>query len=266
MSNNIDNLLGEIYTSDSQSQGVKELANLINNLSQLLLKAISQLEARVGKLEQQVARGGVAPAPRMQQPTAPSPMPTPPPAPKPKVASPFSAPVAPVSTPQPTATPTVQQPVAQTPAPASNAGGGPGSVAEAASMLGVTLTKAPTSPQPTATTSTTPSSGPSFLTGVVNPEAKVTPDAVAPTTAQPEAMAPSTGGGVAGPTGGFRGELAEKLERRRQKVQQQLDDDYESADILDDVEEEEVAEESTSSELKSDLEDELRNAFSKLKG
>ncbi|MHA1244331.1 MAG: hypothetical protein ACTSP7_07120 [Candidatus Heimdallarchaeota archaeon] len=52
MSDNLDNLLGDIYDSSSQSQGVKELANLINNISQLLLNAISQLEGRMTKLEQ----------------------------------------------------------------------------------------------------------------------------------------------------------------------------------------------------------------------
>ncbi len=68
MSDNLDNLLGDIYSSSSQSQGVKELANLINNLSSLLLKAISQLETRVSKLEQQVGRGGT---PRPPQPSSP---------------------------------------------------------------------------------------------------------------------------------------------------------------------------------------------------
>jgi len=52
LSDNLDNLLGDIYDSSSQSQGVKELANLINNISQLLLNAISQLEGRMTKLEQ----------------------------------------------------------------------------------------------------------------------------------------------------------------------------------------------------------------------
>ena len=79
MSDNIDNLLSDIYSSESQSQGVKELANLINNLSQLLLKAISQLENRVYKLEQQIGRGGGA----ISMPRAPGPTTTPTPAPAP---------------------------------------------------------------------------------------------------------------------------------------------------------------------------------------
>jgi len=61
LSDNIDNLLGDIYDSSSQSQGVKELANLINTISQLLLNAISQLEGRMTKLEQS---SGKRPAPR----------------------------------------------------------------------------------------------------------------------------------------------------------------------------------------------------------
>jgi hypothetical protein len=253
LSNNIDNLLGDIYSSSSQSQGVKELANLINNLSQLLLKAISQLEGRVAKLEQQTGR-----APRAVQPMAPSPSAkpsTPPPpmpkAPKPKAASPFSAPAAPKSTPPPP------------PQPTSSAGGDPGSVAEAASMLGVTLKKAPEAAATSAPADS--ASGPSFLTSTVDPNAQTTaPSSTAGI--QPDAVAPASAG-VAGPAGGFRGELAEKLAKRRQKVQKQIDDDFDAPD-LSTIEEDEMIEEpaeSTSSELKTDLEDELRNAFSKLK-
>ncbi len=254
MSDNLDNLLGDIYSSKSQSQGVKELAILINNLSQLLLKAISQLEARVLKLEQQSGRGG--PAPRAASPVA---------APAPKAASPFSAPAAPVRTPPP-----LQK-------PAATASTGPGSASEAASMLGVTLKKAPTS---TATTPAAPSpsssDGPSFLTGVVNPDERAGttpggvstaggPSAVAPDAVTPDAVAPASAGGIAGPAGGFRGELAEKLARRRQMVQQQLEDDFDAPDLAA-TPDEEVVEETTSSELKLDLEDELRSAFSKIKG
>jgi hypothetical protein len=252
LSKNIDNLLGDIYSSSSQSQGVKELANLINNLSQLLLKAISQLEGRVAKLEQQ---SGKSPRP-------PQPMAARTPAPMPKAASPFAAPAAPKSTPPPppqtrTATPTQ-------PAPAST-GGGPGSVAEAASMLGVTLKKAPAS-QPAASTPSS-NSGPSFLTSTVDPNAQPSTPSSTMGTVQPDAVAPvSEGSGIAGPAGGFRGELAEKLARRRQKVQQQIDDDFDSPDLSKDEEAIEEPVESASSELKTDLEDELRSAFSKLKG
>ncbi|NPE07026.1 MAG: hypothetical protein GNW80_01985 [Asgard group archaeon] len=250
MSDNLDNLLGDIYSSSSQSQGVKELANLINNLSSLLLKAISQLETRVSKLEQQVGRGST---PRPPQPSSPVPPPTTR-APMPKTASPFSTP----STPPP-------PPPKPAPVAAATAGGGPASAAEAASMLGVTLKKAPTKTTPAAATD----SGPSFLTGVVNPDA---PAATSPSGAtQPDAVAPTSmgaSGGVAGPGGGFRGELAEKLANRRQKVAQQIEDDFDAPDLATEPgeEEEEVVEESTSSELKLDLEDELRSAFSKLKG
>ncbi|MHA1557862.1 MAG: hypothetical protein ACTSPM_13125, partial [Candidatus Heimdallarchaeota archaeon] len=122
-------------------------------------------------------------------------------------------------------------------------------------------------------------SGPSFLTGVVSPNAKQAspstvstvegpasaPDAVAPVSAggvtiDAAAPASATGGGIAGPRGGFKGELAEKLARRRAKVQQQLEDDFDAPEEVI------VEEEGPSSELKTDLEDELRNAFSKLKG
>ena len=247
MSDNLDNLLGDIYSSSSQSQGVKELANLINNLSSLLLKAISQLENRVLKLEQQVARGGT---PRPPQPSSPVPAPTTR-APMPKTASPFSAP----STPSPPP---------PKPAPAATAGGGPASAVEAASMLGVTLKKAPAQTTP----ATTSDSGPSFLTGVAQPDAQPQTSPVGAT--QPDAVAPAsteTSGGVAGPGGGFRGELAEKLANRRQKVQQQIEDDFDAPDLATEPgEEAEVVEDSASSELKTDLEDELRSAFSKLKG
>lgn len=269
MSNNLDNLLTDIYSSDNQSQGVKELANLINNLSNLLLKAISQLEGRVTKLEQQVSRGGgTAPS----SPVAPSRTP----APMPKTASPFS-PATPVrSTPPP---PPPQQKASPSPAAAST-GGGPTSAAQAAAMLGATLKPAPkktTTPAagPSAAAPAASSSGPSFLTGVVDPNAKksTSPSSVStvggPSAAAPDAMAPaSTGGGIAGPAGGFKGELAEKLARRRQKVQQQLEDDFDAPDLAVTPEEEDLVEEDTSasSELKLDLEDELRNAFSKLKG
>ena len=110
-------------------------------------------------------------------------------------------------------------------------------------------------------------SGPSFLTTTVSPDAPAsTPDAAAPS-AQPDAMAPASTG-VAGPAGGFRGELAEKLAKRRQAVQKQIDDDFDAPDLSATPEDEMVEEpvESTSSELKTDLEDELRSAFSKLKG
>ncbi|HUU77703.1 MAG TPA: hypothetical protein VMX55_05115 [candidate division Zixibacteria bacterium] len=263
MSDNLDNLLSDIYSSDSQSQGVKELANLINNLSSLLLKAISQLEGRVLKLEQQIGRGGGAP--RSGGTPAPPPVqaPTRTPVPMPKTASPFGATTAPVSTPPPPPAPT------RTPAPVST-GGGPSSASEAASMLGVTLKAAPTSKEPLPVSN---ASGPSFLTGTVNPDAVTTNASSGPVSTMggppaPDAVAPSTG--VAGPGGGFRGELAEKLARRRQKVQQQIEDDFDSPDLAATQDEEEmtdeVVEESTSSELKLDLEDELKNAFSKLKG
>ncbi len=276
MSDNLDNLLGEIYSSNSQSQGVKELANLINNLSQLLLRGISQLEARVLKIEQQMGMSKAAPS----RPLPPPPPPTTqspvakatPPAPMPKVASPFSAPTPPAPTmasqstpPPPTMTP--KPAPAVTSAPAATAGGGPASVSEAASMLGVTLKKAPAS---TPTSAPSSSSGPSFLTNTVSqnasPSATTMPaDDTIPSATEPDAVAPaSSGGGIAGPTGGFRGELAEKLARRRQKVQEQLDDDFTGVKSEGSSDEEE--EESTSSELKLDLEDELRNAFSKLKG
>ena len=251
MSDNLDNLLGDIYSSSSQSQGVKELANLINNLSSLLLKAISQLETRVSRLEQQVARGGT---PRPPQPSSPVPPPTTR-APMPKTASPFSTP----STPPP-------PPPKPAPAAAATASGSSPSTTEAASMLGVTLKKAPTKTAPAAA----PDSGPSFLTGVVSPDAP--PAATSPGGAtQPDAVAPASmesSGGVAGPAGGFRGELAEKLANRRQKVAQQIEDDFDAPDLVTEPGEEveEAAEESTSSELKLDLEDELRSAFSKLKG
>ena len=63
------------------------------------------------------------------------------------------------------------------------------------------------------------------------------------------------------------GELAEKLANRRQKVQQQIEDDFDAPDLaIEPAEEAEVVEDSASSELKTDLEDELRSAFSKLKG
>ena len=141
MSDNIDNLLGDIYSSSSQSQGVKELANLINNLSQLLLKAISQLEGRVSKIEQQLG-GGSAPRPR-------TPPPPPqqkatkhatPPAPKPKVASPFGAPTPTPARPTPAPPPvtTAKPKAAPDPAPAAQ-GTGHASDEEADSMLGVTL-------------------------------------------------------------------------------------------------------------------------------
>ncbi len=246
MSDNLDNLLGDIYSSSSQSQGVKELANLINNLSSLLLKAISQLETRVSKLEQQVSRGGT---PGPPQPSSPVPPPTTR-APMPKTASPFSAP----STPPPP------------PPAAATAGSASPSTTEAASMLGVTLKKAPTKTAPVATSD----SGPSFLTGVVSPDA---PAATSPGGAtQPDAVAPASmgasGGGIAAPGGGFRGELAEKLANRRQKVAQQIEDDFDAPDLAVEPGEEveEAVEDSTSSELKLDLEDELRSAFSKLKG
>ncbi|MCF2142251.1 MAG: hypothetical protein K9W42_00935 [Candidatus Heimdallarchaeota archaeon] len=261
MSDNIDNLLSDIYSSESQSQGVKELANLINNLSQLLLKAISQLENRVYKLEQQIGRGGGAISmPRAPGPTA---TPTPAPAPKPKVASPFGAPTAPQRTPPP---PPAKASRAATPMPAPKKSDGPASVAEAASMLGVTLKKAPTSSGPSGG-----SSGPSFLTTTVSPSAPgkaATPTPAASPTPQTtvDAAAPTGGGGIAGPTGGFRGELAEKLAKRRKKVQEQLESDFEGADLAASPAPQEAAEESTSSELKVDLEEELRNAFSKLKG
>lgn len=247
MSDNLDNLLGDIYSSSSQSQGVKELANLINNLSSLLLNAITQLESRVTKLEQQVAHGGT---PRPPQPSSPAPPPTTR-APMPKAASPFSAP----STPPPPP---------PKPAPAATASGGPGSAVEAASMLGVTLKKAPAKTASAAA----PDSGPSFLTGVVNPDA---PAETSPGGAiQPDAVAPTmetSGGGIAAPGGGFRGELAEKLANRRQKVAQQIEDDFDAPDLaVEPGEEVEVVEDSASSELKLDLEDELRSAFSKLKG
>lgn len=260
MSNNIDNLLSDIYSSESQSQGVKELANLINNLSSLLLKAISQLETRVAKLEQQTGRPS-------------SQTPPPPPstrAPAPKASSPFGAPKAPTRTPPP---PPPQKQATTSPAPTST-GGGPKSIAEAASMLGATLKPAPQKENtPTASTSPANSSGPSFLTGTVSNSETASPagQETAPT-ATPDAVAPTPSGGgagIAGPAGGFKGELAEKLARRRQKVQQQLEDDYEAPDLATTPEEGEhfvEAEESTSSELKGDLEDELRNAFSKLKG
>ncbi|MHA1221021.1 MAG: hypothetical protein ACTSQB_04740 [Candidatus Heimdallarchaeota archaeon] len=260
MSNNIDNLLGDIYSSNSQSQGVKELANLINNLSQLLLKSISQLEIRVSKMEQQISGG----AGRAPQPSAPNPLArATPAAPKPAVASPFSAPVAPKATPPPP------------PARAKSAAGGPVSASQAASMLGVTLKKTPTAKpaaQPVAQPASS-SSGPSFLTSTVN--ASAPKPATAPTSGglspTPDAAAPVStegGPGVAGPRGGFRGELAEKLARRRQKVQKQIDDDFDSPDleITSDDDLQDTEEESASSELKVDLEDELRSAFSKLKG
>jgi hypothetical protein len=254
LSKNIDNLLGDIYSSSSQSQGVKELANLINNLSQLLLKAISQLEGRVAKLEQQTGR----------TPRPPQPMAATTPAPMPKAASPFAAPAAPKSTPPPPPQTRTAAPKQPTPAPA---GTGPGSVAEAASMLGVTLKKAPAS-QPAAS-SPSADSGPSFLTSTVDPNAQPSaPSSAMMGATQPDAVAPvSEGSGIAGPAGGFRGELAEKLARRRQKVQKQIDDDFDSPDLS--KEEQEIIEEpaeSASSELKTDLEDELRSAFSKLKG
>jgi len=265
LSNNLDNLLTDIYSSDGQSQGVKELANLINNLSNLLLKSISQLESRVLKLEQ-ASRGGASPL-----------APATTPAPKPRAASPFK-PAAPVkSTPPPPPPQKRAQPAAPRAQPAAATGTGPSSAAQAASMLGATL-----KPAPKKTPAASPAangSGPSFLT-VVSPNAKQaspstvstvggptsTPDAVAPVSAggvtiDAAAPTPSAGGGIAGPRGGFKGELAEKLARRREKVQQQLEDDF---DAPEEVEVEE--EEGPSSELKTDLEDELRNAFSKLKG
>ncbi len=248
MSDNLDDLLGDIYSSKSQSQGVKELAFLINNLSQLLLKGIAQLEARVLKLEQQTGRGG--PAPRATSPVA---------SPTPKAASPFSAPATPARTPPPP----------PKPAATASTGTGPGSATEAASMLGVKLKKAPTSTAATpAAPSPSSSDGPSFLTGIVNPEARTgtTPGGVS-TAGGPDAVAPASAGGIAGPAGGFRGELAEKLARRRQMVQKQLDDDFDASDLAATPgEEAEVVEESTSSELKLNLEDELRSAFSKIKG
>lgn len=255
MSDNLDNLLGDIYSSSSQSQGVKELANLINNLSQLLLKAISQLEGRVTKLERSLGRSPAAPRPPAPARSAPAPTATPP-APKPKVASPFGAPQAPARpTPPPPATTTA------TPAAASS---GPTSAAAAASMLGVTLKPAPKK-EAVAVSPASTGSGPAFLTGTVNATPTAgTPDAIAPSTAQPDAVAPASAG-IAGPAGGFRGELAEKLERRRQRVQQQLEDDFESPDLQPDISDEEEEDESASSELKLDLEDELRSAFSKLK-
>ena len=197
MSDNLDNLLGDIYSSSSQSQGVKELANLINNLSQLLLKAISQLEGRVTKLEQALGRSPAPPRPAPAR-SAPAPSATPP-APKPKVASPFGAPQAPA------------HPTAPTPVAASS---GPSSAAAAASMLGVTLKPAPKKEEAVAVSPISTSSGPAFLTGTVN-ATPTTPDAVAPSAAQPDAVAPASAG-IAGPAGGFKGELAEKLERRRQ--------------------------------------------------
>ncbi len=263
MSDNLDNLLTDIYSSEQQSQGVKELANLINNLSQLLLKAISQLESRVGKIEQQMSRGSSSglppPSPMARTPPAPaqrapSPVAATPPAPKPKAASPFSAPAAPAP-------------------PPATASVGPSSAAEAAGMLGVTLKKAPAATSPVAAPAS--SSGPSFLSTTVSPSAPK-PAAATPAAApvstmggppQPDAVAPASAG-VAGPAGGFRGELAEKLARRRQKVQKQIDDDFDAPDLEvqpDSQMGEEAPAESTSSELKLDLEDELRSAFSKLK-
>ncbi|HUT81786.1 MAG TPA: hypothetical protein VMZ29_11340 [Candidatus Bathyarchaeia archaeon] len=261
MSDNLDNLLGEIYSSSSQSQGVKELANLINNLSQLLLRGIGQLEARVLKIEQQMgmskATTPARPLPPPPPPATQSPVARSTPAPMPKVASPFSAPTAPVTTPRP--------PPPVTAAPVQSSIGAP-SVSEAASMLGVTLKKAPTATTPSS------SSGPSFLTSTVSQDtttptvASTVSNESMPSAVEPDASAPASlgeGGGIAGPAGGFRGELAEKLARRRQKVQEQLDDDFSGLKSEDSSTEEE---ESTSSELKLDLEDELRNAFSKLKG
>ena len=271
MSDNIDNLLRDIYSSRSQSQGFKELANLINNLSQLLLKAISQLESRVLNLEQQL---GVKTLPRPQQPTlmAPTQIPTTPPspkptipAPKPKTASPFSV---------PTTLPPPQQKPAR-----SMIGEGPATTAEAASMLGVTLKKVEpkSTPATTGTSLSTRSQGgsnPSFLTNIVNPEEKAS--TTASDLPQVDAMAPTglgSGTGIGAPGGGFRGELAEKLARRLQKVEKQIDDDFDAPD-LSKIEkeskieegEEEASKDSTSNELKTDLEVELRNAFSKLKG
>ncbi len=244
LSNNLDNLLSDIYSSDGQSQGVKELAMLINNLSNLLLKSISQLESRVLKLEQSSRGGAVASSPLA---------PTTTPAPRPKAASPFK-PATPVKRTPP---PPPQQRAAPVTAPAK--GDGPSSASQAASMLGATLKPAPKK-SPTASPAAN-GSGPSFLTGVVSPNARqaaptstsggVTIDAAAPT---------PTSGGIAGPRGGFKGELAEKLARRRAKVQQQLEDDFDAPEEVI------VEEEGPSSELKTDLEDELRNAFSKLKG
>jgi len=260
LSDNIDNLLSDIYSSDSQSQGVKELANLINNLSQLLLKAISQLESRVLKIEQQLGRGGVGAQPQRTT----SPIMTPAPAPKPKVASPFGAPVAPQRTPPPPPRPATTASPVTAPSPAApKKSEGPASVAEAASMLGVTLKKAPSAGGG--------GSGPSFLTATVSPgapsNATPTPASSSPTPqpASGEPAAPADGG-MAGPRGGFRGELAEKLAKRRKKVQEQLESDFEGGDLAAKPSEPEVVEESTSSELKVDLEEELRNAFSKLKG
>ena len=169
----------------------------------------------------------------------------------PKTASPFSAP----STPPPPP---------PKPVPAATAGSGPANAVEAASMLGVTLKKAPAQTTP----ATTSDSGPSFLTGVTKPNAQ--PETSPVVVTQPDAVAPAsteTSGGVAAPGGGFRGELAEKLANRRQKVQQQIEDDFDAPDLaIEPAEEAEVVEDSASSELKTDLEDELRSAFSKLKG
>lgn len=250
MSNNLDNLLSDIYSSESQSQGVKELAVLINNLSNLLLKSISQLESRVLKLEQ-TTRGGAA----ASSPLAPATTP----APKPKAASPFK-PATPVKRTPP--------PPQQRATPVTATGGEPSSAAQAASMLGATLKPAPKKTASPAANG----SGPSFLTGVVSPDARQTSPSTASTAGGPaitiDAAAPaSTGGeGIAGPRGGFKGELAEKLARRRAKVQQQLEDDFDAPDLSETPEEEIIEEEAPSSELKTDLEDELRNAFSKLKG
>ncbi len=231
MSNNLDNLLSDIYSSESQSQGVKELAVLINNLSNLLLKSISQLESRVLKLEQS-SGGGVS------SPLAPATTP----APKPKSASPFKPTTPALRTPPPPpkqrASP-VATPRAQPTASAS--GAGPSSAAQAASMLGATLKPAPTK------TPAASGAGPSFLTGVVNPNtSQASPSTVSTTGATIDASAPvsaggvtidasapvSAGGGIAGPRGGFKGELAEKLARRRAKVQQQLDDDFDAKNMI----------------------------------
>ena len=251
LSDNIDNLLGDIYSSSGQSQGVKELAVLINNISQLLLRSINQLEGRVTKLEQQL--GGSTPKSR---PAPKSPTASTPPAPRPKVASPFGAPTAPArSTPPPP--PAAKATASTTP-----------SSATAAAMLGVTLKSAPKKEvtAPAAVAPTGDGSSPAFLTGTVNETAATTPVASAtPGTVQPDAVAP-TSAGIAGPAGGFKSELAEKLARRSKIVQQQLDDDFESPDLQLGLGEGEEEEESASSELKLDLEDELRSAFSKLKG
>jgi hypothetical protein len=60
------------------------------------------------------------------------------------------------------------------------------------------------------------------------------------------------------------------MARRRKIVDQQLASDFDAPDLSrsEDIDEamEEEETDSTSSELKTDLEDELRNAFSKLKG